>query len=115
MACDLVNRRCEPCEGGTAPLDDKDEDTLHAEVPSWGIRREGTHHIDRKFTFKDFRESMAFVNDVAKLAESEGHHPEIEISWNKVRMVLFTHAIGGLSRNDFIMAAKIDEIYRKSE
>lgn len=114
MIYDLINKKCEPCEGGTAPLDAEDEDSLHTEVPVWGLHREGTHFIERKFTFRDFKEAMDFVNAVAKLAESEGHHPEIEISWNKVRLVLFTHAIGGLSRNDFIMAAKIDRIYMTS-
>lgn len=115
MDYDLINKRCEPCKGGVAPFDTKDEDSYHSEVPVWRLHREGTHHLDRKFTFKDFKESMSFVNNVAKLAENEGHHPEIEISYNKVRLVLFTRAIGGLSRNDFIMAAKIDEIYRKSD
>ena len=66
--------------------------------------------IERQFRFKDFREAIAFVNKVADLAESEGHHPDIFISWNKVRLTLTTHKIGGLSRNDFVLAAKIDEL-----
>ena len=115
MLYDLINQKCEPCKGDVEPLNTAEEDSYHSEVPVWGIHREGTHYIDRKFSFKDFKESIRFVNLVADLAEQEGHHPEMEISWNRVRLALHTHAIGGLSRNDFIMAAKVDRIYKKSE
>jgi 4a-hydroxytetrahydrobiopterin dehydratase len=115
MIYDLTNQKCIPCEGGEVPLDAKDEDSFHSEVPVWGIHREGKHYIERNFKFKDFSQAMKFVNGVAKLAEDQGHHPEIGITWNKVTLILHTHAIGGLSKNDFIMAAKIDEIYKKSE
>ena len=113
MSYDLANKRCAPCEGGADPLDHKEEDSFHADVPVWGIHREGKHYIERNFKFKDFSQAMRFVNGVATLAEDEGHHPEIGITWNKVMLILQTHAIGGLSMNDFIMAAKIDEIYVK--
>lgn len=66
--------------------------------------------IEKKFKFKDFKEAMSFVNKVADLAEEQGHHPDIEISYNKVKIELTTHAIGGLSTNDFVMAAKIETI-----
>lgn len=75
----------------------------------WHVSDEGKK-IEKKFKFKDFKESMTFVNKVANLAESEGHHPDIEISYNKVEIKLSTHAIGGLSVNDFIMASKIELI-----
>lgn len=83
---------------------------LH-DVNDWDIDREGIHKIKKKFSFKNFKESMEFVNDVAEIAENEGHHPDIYISWNKVKFVLYTHAIEGLSENDFIMASKIDDLY----
>jgi 4a-hydroxytetrahydrobiopterin dehydratase len=82
---------------------------LQKETPQWRIAESGKN-ISRNFTFTDFKEAMLFVNKVADLAESEGHHPDISISWNKVGILLTTHAIGGLSENDFIVAAKIDLI-----
>ena len=66
--------------------------------------------IEKSYRFRDFKEAMRFVNRVAELAESEGHHPDIYVSWNRVRLSLTTHAIGGLSDNDFILAAKIDRL-----
>lgn len=76
-------------------------------VPGWMLRDDGKE-ISREFTFKDFKEAMAFVNEVAEIAEREGHHPDIHVRWNKVRLDLSTHAIGGLSTNDFIVAAKVN-------
>lgn len=111
MSYELSKKHCVPCEGGEDPLDRKDEDSFRADIPVWGIHREGRHYIERSFKFKDFRQAMMFVNGVAMLAEDESHHPEIGITWNKVTLIFYTHAIGGLSRNDFIMAAKADEIY----
>lgn len=70
----------------------------------------GVHTIEKRFKFKDFAEAMKFVNKAAEIAEEEGHHPDIKISWNRVTLQLTTHAIKGLSENDFIMAAKIDKI-----
>lgn len=79
------------------------------EVPGWEVLEH--KKIRREFTFQDFNEAIAFVNDVADLAESEGHHPDIYLhNWNKVRIELSTHAINGLSENDFILAAKIDTV-----
>lgn len=81
---------------------------LMAEIgPGWELKED---KIERKFEFKDFKEAMAFVNKVADIAESEGHHPDIEIKYNKVEIELSTHAIDGLSENDFIVAAKIDRV-----
>jgi 4a-hydroxytetrahydrobiopterin dehydratase len=81
--------------------------TLLAEVPGWDL---ADQTLSRTFRFKDFKEAMAFVNQVAGLAEAEGHHPDIHISWNRVRLDLTTHAIKGLSENDFILAAKVNAL-----
>ncbi len=80
-----------------------------AQVLGWQLDAEAKH-ISKDFTFKDFKESMVFINKVAELAESEGHHPDIRIFYNKIKLELWTHAIGGLSKNDFILAAKINHI-----
>lgn len=76
----------------------------------WILVRDGTHKITRQFKFKDFKQALIFVNKVADLANSEDHHPDIKIVYNKVQLDLFTHAVGGLSENDFIMAAKINKL-----
>lgn len=109
---DLTTKHCVPCKGGTPPMTDMDEDRYIKEIPSWTLLREGMHKIKRQFAFKNFKGAMGFVNKVAEIAEKEGHHPDIYISYNKVQLELFTHAIHGLSENDFIMAAKIDMLNR---
>jgi len=76
----------------------------------WILVRDGTHKITKQFKFEDFKKAMEFVNKIADLAESEGHHPNIKLAYNKVSLELFTHAVGGLSENDFIMASKINGI-----
>jgi len=88
----------------------EDEDRYIKETPSWTLDREGIHKIKKSFKFKDFKDSMIFVNKVAEISEEEGHHPNMCIFYNKVQLELYTHAIKGLFENDFIMAAKIDEI-----
>lgn len=108
---DLTSKHCVPCEGGVPPLDDEKIQRYLAELGGrWEHIPGLVHKIEKNFTFKDFKEAMVFVNRVAKLAESEGHHPDIHISWNKVKLELFTHAIHGLSENDFIVAAKIEQV-----
>ena len=102
----LAQGHCKACEAGTPPMSEEQARELLPQVPGWEL--DGTT-LTRRFKFKDFQGSMAFVNRVAELAESEGHHPDIHISWNRVRLELTTHAIKGLSENDFIMAAKINE------
>jgi 4a-hydroxytetrahydrobiopterin dehydratase len=101
----LAQAHCQACEAGTPPLREEEARELLAQVPGWEL--EGST-LTRRFKFKDFRGSMAFVNRVAELAELEGHHPDIHVSWNRVRLELTTHAIKGLSQNDFIMAARIN-------
>ena len=106
---DLQNKHCVPCEGGVAPL------TAEALKPYFdGLKSKWELVDDKKirrvFTFKDFKEAMIFVNNVADVAEAEQHHPDITVSWNVVTIELWTHSIGGLSENDFIVAAKIENI-----
>src|SRR3989344_8695472 len=106
---DLTSKKCVPCEGGTKPLaKDKIEEYLPALDPQWEVI--DNLKLKRRFKFKDFKQAMEFVNKVADLAESEGHHPDIRINYNKVTLELTTHAIGGLSENDFVIAAKNENL-----
>lgn len=108
---DLAKKHCVPCEGGMPPLSDDKEDKLLKEVSEWELlRKETPHKLRRKFKFKDFKEAMVFVNKVADIAESEDHHPDITINYSRVTLELSTHAVGGLSENDFILAAKINQL-----
>jgi 4a-hydroxytetrahydrobiopterin dehydratase len=105
----LAQKKCLPCEGGVQALAAGDAKALSSQVPKWKVTLEPPR-VSREFKFKDFAEAMKFTNQVAKLAEKEGHHPDFHIHWNRVELVLWTHALGGLSENDFIMAAKIDKL-----
>ncbi len=108
-ACNLADKKCVPCEGGVPPLTQAQWQGMLAEIPSWEVR-DGIVLI-REFTFKNFSTALAFVNRLGGLAEKEGHHPDIFLhDWNQVRVSCSTHAIGGLSENDFILAAKIDSL-----
>jgi 4a-hydroxytetrahydrobiopterin dehydratase len=103
----LAEQKCVPCEGGVEPLSVEDAQKLLAQVPGWKLEKGA---IRKEYTFADFREAIAFVNKVADIAESEGHHPDIMIWYRIVTLVLTTHAIGGLSINDFVLASKIDTL-----
>lgn len=106
----LVSKKCVPCEGGTPPLTREEARVYLVEASGWEIDEE-YKKISRDFTCKNFSEAMRFVNLVADLAEREAHHPDIFLhKWNRVRLDFSTHAIGGLSENDFIMAAKINNL-----
>ncbi|HEX7042308.1 MAG TPA: 4a-hydroxytetrahydrobiopterin dehydratase [Patescibacteria group bacterium] len=107
---DLTQKHCVPCEGGTPPLTNEEEDKLMSQINDWILIRDGNHKLRKQFKFQNFLEAVSFVNKIAKVAESEGHHPDIYIFYNKVQIDLFTHAVGGLSENDFIMAAKINKL-----
>ncbi len=107
---ELATKKCEPCEGGTKPLEASVAEAYLTQTPAWQLITEDPRKLRRDLRFAGFVEAMQFVNKVADIAEAEGHHPNIYISWNKVNLELYTHAIGGLSENDFIMAAKIDEL-----
>jgi len=105
----LHDKRCVACEGGVPPLSKEAAKELLTQVPDWDLAEEADS-IQRKFKFSTFPEAIEFVGKVAKIAEEEGHHPDIYISYNKVTLTLTTHAIHGLSENDFILAAKVGRI-----
>lgn len=105
---DLTSQKCVPCEGGTKPMTMGEARPYLEEVEDWKVEDE--KKLKREFKFKDFKEALAFVNKIGGIAEEEGHHPDIELGWGKVKVELSTHAIGGISVNDFIVAAKIDKI-----
>ncbi|MBI1976569.1 MAG: 4a-hydroxytetrahydrobiopterin dehydratase [Candidatus Omnitrophica bacterium] len=106
----LSEKKCQPCEGGIPPLtNDQAEDFLRRLKSGWELLS-GAREIRREYKFKNFKETMGFVNLAAAVAEKEGHHPDMEVSWGKCVIRLSTHAIKGLSENDFILAAKIDAI-----
>ncbi len=107
---DLTKKHCVPCEGGTPPFSQAQEDEYIEKVKDWSLIRDSEHKLRRQFKFDDFKASLSFVNKVGEIAEAEQHHPDIYIFYNKVQIELFTHAVGGLSENDFIVAAKIDEL-----
>ncbi|MBP7006666.1 MAG: 4a-hydroxytetrahydrobiopterin dehydratase [Candidatus Pacebacteria bacterium] len=107
---DLTKKKCIPCEvGSIEPMERSMAESYMSMTPLW-VLNEKADAISKDYKFKDFVEAMAFVNKVADVAESEGHHPDIQISYNKVHIDLTTHAIKGLSENDFIVASKIDKI-----
>lgn len=110
MMSDLAAKRCKPCEGGQKPMAPTAAEGYLAQVPGWHLVAGEELKITKTLRFKDFAEAMRFVNRTADIAESEGHHPDFHVSWNRVTFELVTHAIGGLSENDFIMAAKINEL-----
>ncbi|MDO8588521.1 MAG: 4a-hydroxytetrahydrobiopterin dehydratase [Armatimonadota bacterium] len=103
----LAESKCAPCRADTPPLTAEQAEEMLEEVPMWTLK---DNAIEREFRFNDFRQAIDFVTKVADIAEQQDHHPDIHISYNKVRLELSTHKIGGLSENDFIMAAKIDRI-----
>lgn len=108
MPDDLSKKHCVPCEDdGFPPLTREQAADFMEHVPLWSLNEDATV-INRTYRFKDFKEALEFVNSVGALAEEEGHHPDIQLSWGKVGVSLTTHSIKGLSENDFILAVKID-------
>lgn len=105
--CDLSSRHCTPCEGGAPPLGDGDVRRLLASIMGW---EHGDGEIVRLFRFENFYQTMAFVNAVAWIAHMEDHHPDMEVSYRTCRLRYSTHAVGGLSENDFICAAKVNAL-----
>lgn len=105
---DLASRKCESCEQGTPALSSQKATALHAELnPAWEL---SDRRIVREFKLENFRDAFALATKVALLAEGEGHHPDLEVGWGRVQVALTTHSAGGLTENDFIMAAKIDQL-----
>ena len=109
---DLLKKKCEPCEGKVSPFDMSEIHKYQKKVDGWEIIQNDNkvYLLEKKFEFKDFLESQKFVNEVGKVSEEEGHHPDIIFGWGYAKINITTHAIEGLSENDFILAAKIDNI-----
>lgn len=107
-ACSLADKTCVPCQGGVPALKGEELRKLADDVPEWDVVEE--HHLRRTWKFKNFAEALAFVNRVGELAEEQGHHPTIELSWGRVVVTIHTHKVDGLTESDFILAAKIDRL-----
>lgn len=105
QAMELKEKKCVPCEGGVPKLSHEQADDLLKEISTW--QRQGDK-LSKNFRFKNFVKAMEFVNRMAQVAEQEGHHPDFTVHYNQVEVQIWTHAIDGLSENDFILAAKID-------
>ena len=105
---ELAEKRCVPCRGGVPPLKGEEIQKLQPQVPDWQVVNE--HHLERTYRFADFVTALAFVNRVGAIAEQEGHHPDLYLSWGKVDVRIWTHKINGLTESDFILAAKIDRV-----
>lgn len=110
MGSNLTAKKCVSCEGGVPSMKKEEVNGMLEEVPGWYLVEKNVLKIEKLFEFKDFKENMIFVNKVADLAEDEGHHPNFEINWNNTKLTSWTHAINGLSENDFILAAKVNEL-----
>jgi 4a-hydroxytetrahydrobiopterin dehydratase len=104
----LTEKTCVPCWGGVPPLDEGEAQKFLAQTPGWALQ--GGKRIERTYKFKNFRESLGFVDRIGALAEGEGHHPDITFGWGYATVSLHTHKIKGLHENDFIMAAKINQL-----
>ena len=105
---ELAKKHCVPCRGGVPPLAGEALAALQQSLPSWKAIEE--HHLEKSFLFPDFAKALAFVMRIGAVAEEEGHHPDLGLSWGKVDVKIYTHKIGGLTENDFILAAKIDQL-----
>lgn len=107
VATSLSDEKCVPCRGGVPPLKGEELSSLAQQLGSeWRVVNE--HHLEKEFTFPDFAQALAFTNRIGAIAEQEGHHPDIYLAWGKVRVTIWTHKIDGLTRSDFVLAAKIE-------
>ena len=105
----LANKECIPCKGGVPPLKGPELTGLLDELGGgWQVAAE--HHLEKEYCFRDFRAALAFTNRVGEVAEAQGHHPDVHLSWGKVKLVIWTHKIGGLTESDFVFAAKADRV-----
>ena len=109
---DLFDKKCKPCEGGVLPFDITEIHKYQKKVDGWDILKDEKKifFLEKKFNFKNFLDSQNFINKVGTISENEGHHPDILFGWGYAKINITTHAIEGLSENDFILAAKIDKI-----
>jgi 4a-hydroxytetrahydrobiopterin dehydratase len=106
---DLASRACVPCRGGVPPLKGNELARLAAELGgSWRVV--GEHHLEKDYAFPDFASALAFTNRIGALAEEAGHHPDLQLSWGRVGVSIYTHKIGGLAESDFVLAARIDQL-----
>ena len=109
---ELADKKCIPCRGGVPPLKGAELEALKKQVPGWDAVN--GHHLKKSFTFPDFQSALDFVNRVGAVAEEQGHHPDIYLTWGKVEIAIWTHKIDGLTESDFILAAKVDRLHRES-
>ena len=109
---DLLKKKCVPCEGGALPFDTSEIHKYQKKVDGWDIikNEKKIFYLYKKYEFKNFLESKIFINKVGEISENEGHHPDISFGWGYAEIKITTHAIEGLSENDFILAAKIDQL-----
>lgn len=103
----LTEKKCIPCSGGTPQLTASERESLNKQISGWEIEDE--KKLVKSFSFKDFNEPMKLANKIWDVAEKEGHHPDLFVAWGKLKVEIWTHAVGGLTESDFILAAKIDE------
>ena len=109
---ELTQMKCTACRGGEPTLTDEEIAELRPQVPEWQVvERDGVKRLERTFGFRNFAEALAFTDKVGERAEEEGHHPTLLTEWGRVTVAWWTHKIGGLHQNDFLMAAKTDELY----
>ena len=110
---DLLNKKCKPCEGGVIPFDVSEIHKYQKKVDGWNVNanEKKIYFLEKKFIFKNFIDSQNFINKIGKISEEEGHHPDISFGWGYAIIIITTHSIEGLSENDFILAAKIDQIF----
>lgn len=107
---DLAQKSCVPCQGGVPPLKGKELQLIYKQLAE-GWKLVGEHHLEREFTFENFRDALAFTNRVGEMAEEQGHHPDIYLAWGKVKITVWTHKIDGLAESDFVFAAKSESLF----
>jgi 4a-hydroxytetrahydrobiopterin dehydratase len=106
--CDLASKECVPCRGGVPPLTPSERAPLLAQLDGWSVV--DGHHLTKTYSFPDFVTALGFVNRVGEVAEQNGHHPDLWLTWGKVRVDVWTHKIDGLTESDFVLAAKCDRV-----
>ena len=111
--CDLLNKKCVPCEGGILPFDISEIHKYQKKVDGWEVKKknDNIYFLEKNFVFKNFVNSQNFINKIGEISEKENHHPDISFGWGYAKIAITTHVIEGLSENDFILAAKIDQIF----
>ena len=109
---DLLKKKCKPCEGGVIPFDISEIHIYQKKVDGWDVKNntKEVYFLEKNFIFKNFIKSQNFINKVSEISENENHHPDISFGWGYAKIIITTHAIEGLSENDFILAIKIDQI-----